>query len=244
MTTETTKQQDPTISADGLWAWNGETWIPTGAAQASAPAAPPIQQKPKSQRGLIIGGSILAGLVLLVGAVAVAGSQAEPTSTDPIAQDQAAAQDEPASDNSVSSGAATSNEDTAQVGEAVQVGDWTVTVNEVNTNANSVIASANQFNEDPTGQYVMVTYTATYTGDETSADAFWDIYWDFAGSDSVLYSEASVVTPTDNADAPTEVRPGGTVTGQVVFDVPPTAIDGGSIIVETGYGAHTVEIYF
>lgn len=132
---------------------------------------------------------------------------------------------------------------TASVGEPVAVGDWTVTVTEVIPNANDQIAAANEFNEPPQGQYVLVSYTATYGGAESSSDASFELFLSFAGSDNVIYQSASAVTPADSAAAPTEVRPGGTVTLDEVFDVPPEAIEGGSIVIE-GFITGAAEVTF
>ena len=118
-----------------------------------------------------------------------------------------------------------------------------MTVTEVVQNANDQIAAANEFNSPPDGQYVLVNYTATYDGSETTSNASFELFLSFAGSDNVVYQPASAVPPADQASAPTEVRPGGTVTLDEVFDVPPDAIDGGSIFIE-GLVSGSVEVTF
>jgi hypothetical protein len=120
---------------------------------------------------------------------------------------------------------------TVTVGEEFAVEDWTVTVTEVVTNANDAIVAANEFNEQPQGQYVLVSYDATYGGNEPTADAWAELFFTFAGGDNVIYQTAAAVTPRDAESAPTQVRPGGTVRLDATFDVPSEAIEGGSVLV-------------
>ncbi len=126
------------------------------------------------------------------------------------------------------------SDDLANLGDLVEVGDWDVKVTKVVTNANSVIRSANQFNDKPKGQYVLVTFEATYTGDERSSDIGADLTWSFTTTDAQVNDGASAVTPADSDEWPTEARKGGTVRGQVVFDLPTALISGGTLTVE-GY---------
>lgn len=133
-------------------------------------------------------------------------------------------------------------ETTAVVGDTVEVGDWSVTVTEVALNANEVIHRANQFNEQPKGQYVLVTYDATYQGGERTADAYMDLTWSLTGSDNKIHDEAYAVTPADNDEWPTEARKGGTVTVQVTFDVKPDVLTGAILSVE-GYDANFDSTY-
>lgn len=132
---------------------------------------------------------------------------------------------------------------TVTVGEEFAVGDWTVTVTEVVTNANDAIAAANEFNEQPQGQYVLVSYDATYGGNEPTADAWAELFFSFAGGDDVIYETTAAVTPRDAESAPTQVRPGGTVSLDAAFDVPSEAIEGGSVLVG-GFLSDPVEVTF
>ena len=83
-------------------------------------------------------------------------------------------------------------------------------------------------------QYVMADYSAKYTGTERTGNTMFDLRWSFGGTDGQVYDPASVVTPKDKVNAPSEARPGGTVKQQVIFEVPVKAIKGGVVSVESG----------
>jgi hypothetical protein len=138
-----------------------------------------------------------------------------------------AAAPEPATDD-VSDAA----EGVTPLGVPAQVGDYRVAVDLVQLDGNAIVAGANQFNEPPTGQYVITQLTVTYTGAE-EGNPGWDLTTVFHGSDARQYSdsECSAVLPDDAMDAPT-LNPGGTDTFQFCMDVPPAAIQGGQLSVE------------
>jgi hypothetical protein len=128
-----------------------------------------------------------------------------------------------------------------KLGDLVTVGDWDVKITKVVLDAEAQMRAANQFNDRPKGQYVLVTYEATYTGPERTADAWMDLTWSFTTTDSQVNEPASGVTPADNEEWPSEARSGGTVRGQEVWDLPKKLIKGGILTVE-GYdeGFNTV----
>lgn len=113
------------------------------------------------------------------------------------------------------------------------VGEWTITVTEVEKDATKTIKKANPYNEPAQEQYLLVTYTATYNGTERTADASSDLSWSLTGTDSVVLDPASQVTPNENQNVPTQVRTGGTVEVQVLFDADPSVVAGGLVTVET-----------
>ncbi|WP_346622247.1 DUF4190 domain-containing protein [Blastococcus montanus] len=117
-------------------------------------------------------------------------------------------------------------------GVPAQVGDYQVTVDAVTLDADAVVAGANQFNEPPTGQYVLTQLTVTYTGDAEGTPG-WDLSAVFHGTDNRQYSDSdcSAVLPDDAMEAPT-LNPGGTDTFQFCMDVPPAALAGGRLSVE------------
>lgn len=134
------------------------------------------------------------------------------------------------------------SDDTATIGDTVEVGAWNVKVTKVILNANEAIHKANEFNEKPKGQYVLVTYEASYNGTERTADTEADITWNFTTTDSQVHDEAAEVTQADNEEWPTEARKGGTVKQQVVFDLAPGKIKGGTLSVQ-GYTDDFDEVY-
>lgn len=118
------------------------------------------------------------------------------------------------------------------LGTPAQVGDYEVTVDSVELDANASVAAANDFNEAPAGQYVVTQLTVTYTGTEEGMPG-WDLSAVFHGSDARQYSDAEcmAVLADDALDAPT-LNPGGTDTFQFCMDVPAEAIAGGQLSVE------------
>lgn len=121
---------------------------------------------------------------------------------------------------------------TTPIGTTVNVGDWDVTVTEINENANNVIAGANMWNDKPEDQYVLVTYSATYIGSERKSDVGSDLSWSLTGGSQSVYDVSWQVTPADDKEWPTEARKGGTVKAQVLFDVDPDELDGALVTVE------------
>lgn len=235
--TTTTTQQ---VSPDGQWIWNGTEWVPNVGAAPVAPVA-----AKRSRKGLKIAGGVLAAIAMLGVVSSVAGASETPaaneTTTSAGTNSEAADKDDKPAEETQQAAAEEPAAGPA-VGDTLTVGDWEVVITEVDTDADSEIAKANQFNEDAEHQYVLVSYSATYVGDESSADAEWDLTFSFAGSDNVVYDPAMVVTPMDDEDVPTEARAGGTVEGDIAFDVPPSALEDGVIIVEETMGFDEVEV--
>jgi hypothetical protein len=122
--------------------------------------------------------------------------------------------------------------DAVPLGVPAQVGDYQVTVDAVQLDGNAAVAAANDFNEAPTGQYVITQLTVTYTGADEGMPG-WDLSAVFHGTDARQYSDAdcTAVLADDAIDAPT-LNPGGTDTFQFCMDVPPSAIPGGQLSVE------------
>jgi|GEM_PF-6870022 len=121
---------------------------------------------------------------------------------------------------------------TTEIGERVSVGSWDIRVTKVVKNANTIIEHANEFNDRPRGQFVLVTYEATYTGTERTGATWLHLTWSFTSADGKVSETASQVTPADNQEWPDEARPGGTVRQQEVFDIPADQIGGGILTVE------------
>jgi hypothetical protein len=119
------------------------------------------------------------------------------------------------------------------LGTPAQIGDYQVTVDAVELDANATVAAANQFNEPAAnGQYVMAQLTVTYQGTDEGFPGM-DLTAVLHGTDNRQYSdsECMAVLPDDALDAPT-LNPGGTDTFQFCMDVPPAAVSGGQLSVE------------
>src|SRR5690606_10442979 len=74
---------------------------------------------------------------------------------------------------------------TAAIGDTVRVGDWDITITDLVLNANEMVRAANEFNETPRGQYVVVTYEGVYRGSQRTADIT-ELTWQFTTSDNRL----------------------------------------------------------
>lgn len=121
---------------------------------------------------------------------------------------------------------------TTEIGDLVSVASWDIRVTKIVKNADAIIEQANEFNDRPRGQFVLITFEATYTGSERTANAWVDLTWSFTSADGTVSPTASAVTPADNQEWPEEARPGGTVRQQEVFDIPADQISGGILTVE------------
>jgi len=130
------------------------------------------------------------------------------------------------------------------LGTTAKVGDWEVTIKEVNTNANDVIAAANQFNDPPAegSQYVLATVDAKYVGAESGT--FWvDMSYKFYGSGGNTFDESMAVSPNPISNAG-ETFPGATISGDMVFEVPSDQIEGGAIIMEPSFSFDDTRVFF
>ena len=122
--------------------------------------------------------------------------------------------------------------DVVPIGVPAQVGDYQVTLDAIELNADATVAGANEFNEAPSGQFVITQLTVTYLGAEEGTPG-WDLTAIFHGTDSRQYadSECSAVLPDDGMNAAT-LNAGGSDTFQFCMDVPPAAIQGGQLSIE------------
>ncbi|WP_425607004.1 hypothetical protein, partial [Ornithinimicrobium faecis] len=141
------------------------------------------------------------------------------------AQDEATADETAAEPEEATSGV-------LGLGAAADVGEYAVAVTDVQLNANDAVKAANDFNDDPTGQYVLVSLDVTYNGDE-EGDPWLDLMVELAGSDARIYDSTtcSAVTPNSDMDVPT-LTTGGTGTFDICFDVPAEALDNPQFHVE------------
>ena len=131
------------------------------------------------------------------------------------------------------------------LGVPAQIGDYQVTVDAVELDANATVAGADEFNEPATnGQYVVAQLTATYTGTDEGTPGF-DLTAVFHGTDSRQYSDADCMAflPDDAIDAPT-LNAGGSDTFQFCMDVPPTAVAGGQLSVEPTMSLSDERVFF
>jgi hypothetical protein len=124
-------------------------------------------------------------------------------------------------------GASASKDNPAPVGTEVTVAKgWTVTVTGSELNANAALRQLNQFNKPEAGkQYVTVAMVVRNKGDEPGALLLNGNLGLLTPSGAkVTYSYAlgpgTSPTPPDMIDPLTQLQPGGTMTGNMIFQVP------------------------
>jgi hypothetical protein len=104
---------------------------------------------------------------------------------------------------------------------------WTAIVNSVNLDATEVVMAANQFNEPPIAgsQYVLANVTVTYNGVEASDTS--GVSFEALGPSNVALDAggSTYATPPMPLELFTEVFQGGSLTGDIVFEVPTTDVD-------------------
>jgi hypothetical protein len=119
------------------------------------------------------------------------------------------------------------------LGAAAAVGkEYQVAVTSVKLDANAEVAAANQFNDPPGGQYVLVHLSVTYVGAEEGTPWI-DLAETFVGTDARQYDASACRAVVDQGvmRVPT-LENGGNASYEVCMDVPAAAIEGGRIFVE------------
>ncbi|MGY1640810.1 hypothetical protein ACI782_06695 [Geodermatophilus sp. SYSU D00703] len=239
-------ESDPWRGAPQPWAGNTppQPWF------GNAPGEPhPGQQYPAaSQPGsrvsvaLVIGGvtalvAVLAAVIVLIrssGPGVVAADPSPPTVTVPAPQTTSEAPRSSTSAPAPPPAAAQPGSGAAPVplGQRAEVDDYLVAVTSVNLDGDAVVDDANQFNDPPTGRYVIIEVDAQYVGDD-EGHVLWDLSYVFNGTDARQYDnfDCGAVLPNGAGDAPT-LNPGGSASFQVCMDVPPAAIDGALLFIE------------
>lgn len=181
-------------------------------------------------KGMAIAGVILAALAIITAVVvnvafgAAVDSVSKDLATTPAA-DRPAATAQSAADLEATAPAAPAAQ--FEVGQTATTGDYSVTVTGVDTNANDVVAQANMFNQEPTGQYVLVDVAVTYNGSATGTP--WvDLDWTYLGTDARDYDPALCAMEGTAMNQP-DLRTGGTASYKMCFDVPAAAVSGGAV---------------
>lgn len=202
----------------------------------------------QSGRGMAIAGLVLASLSIVVAIVVNVFAAVFVTSgIDAVEQleqdmeDQAAGQGVAADENDEAQTAAA---EVLGLGEAAQVGDYTVAVTSVVLDGTQLVAEANEFNEPAAHQYVVVDLDVTYEG-AVEGDPWIDLMVTFDGADARQYDESTCMAtlPNDGTEVPTLTN-GGTATYQVCMDVPAEAMDGGTIFVEPTFSMGDERAYW
>ena len=128
----------------------------------------------------------------------------------------------------------------APIGTTAVIGDWDVTIIEVDRDGTAAVLAENQFNDGPDEgrSFVLWAIEAVYNGQE-SGTAWIDLNWKIVGSAGNSFGSGMDdycgVIPDSVNDAG-ETFPGGTVSGNVCVSADTDQLDGGTILVEEFFG--------
>ena len=191
-------------------------------------------------------------IALALSALVIAGCDAGPadgaggTLVDPDApaETPAPAPDDAPTPDESGDAAETSAEGTrtnpAAIGATARIGDWEVTITDVDLDATEVVLEENQFNDGPADgrSFVLWSIEATYNGDD-SGTAWIDLNWKVVGAAGNSFGsgmdDSCGVVP-DDLFSKGETFPGGVVTGNVCVSAETDQLDGGTILVEELFG--------
>ena len=190
-----------------------------------------------SAKGLSIAGTIVSGLAVLGSLLAIALLSAffsavnnSMNTVSPYGSGQTTS----SSTASSSPGSATATPGTSllPLGTAAEIGEYSVTVSNVQLNATDEVLSVNPANQPPSGQYVLVTLNVVYNGAQ-EGDPWLDLSTNFVGSDNRQYDESSCIAVLESGGvAVPTLENGGKANYQVCMDVPAAALPGERVLVE------------
>jgi len=207
-----------------------------------------VRQGTAGGKGLAIAGTVLGGVSLVAAIIvnvalgAVISDAVEAAESAAPAVAPSAAPAEPADQQTVDTEEPADGGDAAAAGEAAagvlalgqsaEVGDYTITVNGLNLDADDAIAEAEQSNPPAEGQYVIADLSVVYNGTE-EGNPWMDLAYIFTGSDAAEYNDRTCMAIEENSvvTVPT-LSTGDAADYEVCMDVPAEAIEGGTFAVE------------
>lgn len=125
------------------------------------------------------------------------------------------------------------------IGTAVTQGDWTVTVNSVDTDATDDITAENLLNEDPDAGtvYILVNVTAAYNGANADGETPWTSIAYVTSDGKTIDGTDKLLVAPEAFDSLTTLYEGASVTGNLAFQVPAdTASEGALAVTPTMMG--------
>jgi hypothetical protein len=127
------------------------------------------------------------------------------------------------------------------LGEAAEVGDYTIAVTGLNLNADEAIAAADATNPAPDGQYVLAEVSVVYNGTE-EGNPWMDLSYILQGADAAEYDDGTcmAIEPNSVVNVPA-LAAGDAAEYQVCLDVPAEAIEGGSFAIEPLFSLDAAE---
>lgn len=125
------------------------------------------------------------------------------------------------------------------LGKQAPIEGYVVTVSDVVLNADQMMMDENLFNEPAeNGRWVIVTLEGEFKGTEDyfEGDPGVDLSVTIVGSDSRQYTDFdNIGVPPDGLMEVPTLESGGKFKGNAVLDVPPEALDGASLFVESTF---------
>lgn len=177
--------------------------------------------------GTVVGVLVAVGTFVLAVDDALTGGEVEVTApeVEEAVEDELAASPADTEESAVEG----SRENPYPLGSTVTQGDWAVTVNEVNLDANEVLADENLFNEPPAegSTYIMVNLTAQYVGEDPNGDMP-TVLLDYVTveGNTINGFEAFVISP-EEFDSVGTLYEGASTTGNRSFAVPADSVADG-----------------
>lgn len=137
-----------------------------------------------------------------------------------------------------------SRESPLPLGTFVDLGDWSVSVIDVDLDATETVRAANQFNDPPEDgeQFVLFTVEAVYEGSE-SGDPMFDFRWAIVGSEGNTFRDSCGVI-SDRLRDQGETFPDGEVVGNVCYRVASDQLDGATIGLDQLFSFRDDRVFF
>lgn len=185
-------------------------------------------------------GSIIGALVfVVVVATAVDEAVSSPSSGAAPAVAEAPAEEEAAvsQPEAVTGDQSSTRENPLPLGTEIKSHEWTVVVNSVTFGATDAVLAENMFNDPPQPghEYVLINYSVTYTGSDPNGQSPLFVSVNYVTADGVTIdgTETLVVAPQE-IDRLTTLYNGGSVSGNIVLQVPSATAQDGVLVVEPG----------
>lgn len=140
-----------------------------------------------------------------------------------------------------------SRENPIPIGEAGQVGDWTITVRRVRPDATNAVLAENRFNDPPLDgrRFFMIRVSLTYGGVDSKVP--WaDLSLEAVGASNVAYTtdDPGCGVIPDNLNDVNEVFSGGTIEGNICFQIDQTDVDSLVLYVEPSFSLDDDRVWF
>lgn len=136
-------------------------------------------------------------------------------------------------DGGANSDAGSTRDNPAPIGTTITDGDWSVTINSVDLDANDLVANESEYNDPPEDgtTFILVNLTTTYNGDDANGSMPW-VSVDYVTVDGTTISTSDVwATIPDELDRLSNLYSGASATGNLLLQVPEDTADQGVLAV-------------